>query len=95
MNIFPYTNDTWNKFPHVILTSGDEWYSTNLDYNIDDNDGDSDDDDWSDSISGDSTKYNDTLFDPFRIYKHRHIIHGIEINKHDIGNGIFSNNCEF
>ena len=90
MNICPYTDDEWKTLPHSILTSDDEWDSSILDYSIDD-DG-ADNDEWYDAISYTSTKNNDTLFDSTREYKHRHRVHVIDIDNHDLENEILSIN---
>ena len=61
-----------------------EWVPTILDYSIDDDDADNDE--WYDLISDYSTRHNDTLFDSTREYKHMNIVHGIDINSHDLDN---------
>ena len=52
-------------------------------------------DDWYDAIFDTSTKQNDPLFDSTGRYKHRHIIYGIDINIHNIDNGILPNSSLF
>ena len=76
-----------------FLTLDDEWDPTILDY-ITDDDAD-DNDDWHDVILNISTRHNNSLFNSTGEYKHRHIIHGIDINNQDITNGILSNNSIF
>ena len=73
MHICPYTDDEWKTLPHVILKSYDEWDPIILDYSIDDDYADNDE--WYDTISDDTTRHNDALFDSTREYKHRHIVH--------------------
>ena len=93
MNIRPYTDNEWNTLPHVILTSDDECDPTILDHHIDDDDAENDD--WYDAISDISTRYNESLFDSTGEYKHRNIVHGIDINNHNLENGILPNNSIF
>ena len=92
MNIRPYTDDEWNTLPHVILTSYDEWNPTILDYSIND---DAENDGWCDEILDISTRHNESLFDSTGEYKHRHIVHGIDINNHYLENGILPNESVF
>ena len=94
MNIHPYTDDEWKKkLAHIILTSDDESNPAILNYSIDDDD--SDNEEWYIEISDDSTRHNDTLFDSTGEYKHRHIVHGIDIKNHDFENCIIPTNLIF
>ena len=86
IHIRPYTDNEWKTLPDVILTSDNEWEPTILDYSIDDDDAENVE--WYDVISDESTRHNDTLFDSTGEYKHRHIVHGININNHYLENGI-------
>ena len=92
-NIFPYNNDEWNTLPYIIITLDDDWDSTIFDYSIDVGDGN--DDDQYDVISDTFNKHNDTLFDIVGRYKHRHVIHSIDISSHDLDNVVLPNNSQF
>ena len=95
MNVRPYTDDELNTLPHVILASDDEWDPAIIGYNIYDDADEGNNDDWYDAIFDTSTKQNDPLFDSTGRYKHRHIIYGIDINIHNIDNGILPNSSLF
>jgi hypothetical protein len=74
----PYTDDEWESFPHVTLTSQADWIPSVLDHTLDDND------DWFDAISELPESPTESLSDEFGSYRHRHVVNEHMIHSPDL-----------
>jgi Reverse transcriptase (RNA-dependent DNA polymerase) len=65
MNIRPYTDEEWDSYPHVFLTSESEWNPSIMDHDLEE------DEQWFDAISDLSADPSTNLFDEFGDYRNR------------------------
>ena len=82
MTLRPYTNDEWNDLPHVVLTGDTDWYLSVLDNDIDDNEN------WFDVVPDFTDDGSNPLFDLQGNYRHRHVVHHIDINSPHLQDGV-------
>ena len=82
MTLRPYTDDEWNNLPHVVLTGDTDWDPSVLDNEIDDNEH------WFDAVSDFTDGDSNQLFDLQGNYRHRHVVHRIDINSPHLEDGI-------
>ena len=82
MTLCPYTNDEWNDLPHIVLTGDTDWDPSVLDNDIDDNEN------WFDLVSDFTDNISNSLFDLQGNYRHRHVVHHIDINSPHLWDGL-------
>ena len=74
--------------PYTILTSDTDWNPSILDNTIDDNE------EWFDALSDFPNDTSDSLFDLQGNYRHRHVVHYININSIELENCVLPNNLD-
>ena len=68
--------------PHVVLTGDTDWDPSVLDNQIDDNEN------WFDAVSDFTDNGSTPLFDLQSNYRHRHVVHCIDINSPHLEDGV-------
>ena len=82
MTLCPYTDDEWNDLPHVVLMGDTDWDPSVLDNDIDDNES------WFDAVSDFTDDGSNQLFDLQGNYRHRHVVHHIDIKSPHLQDGV-------
>ena len=77
LKMFPHTDDEWHTLPHVILTSGDPWDPTCIDYEL------STEEDWFHTLQDLDKGLIKTPFDEFGNYRHREPTTAIPVDTPD------------
>jgi len=77
LKIRPYTDDEFERLPHVILTSDVDWDPNTLDHSVDD------DDEWHDAAAAHTPSPSGKTFSEVGEYRNRVTVHGVDLHSND------------